>query len=265
MLTESMIAEPTDSPGSVPALDRSLDILELLSASERGLTLSELSTQLEFPKNAVFRITQTLLARRYLLRDTKTMQFHLTPRMLRLAPPRWGGVSLPTVAREVMAGLRDETRETIQLGVLNGLEGIIVDQVEGLEPLRIVVDLGLRFPLYNNGPGKLLLAHMTAEERESALDQMELVPCTPRTITDKDELREECVRIVERGYSLDHAEADEGIHCFAAPIFGVTGQVVGTLWITGPAKRLPESRFAELGEQVSAAGQEISRRIREIG
>jgi DNA-binding IclR family transcriptional regulator len=257
--------KPTESPGSVPALDRSLDILELLSASPVGKTLSELSAELGFPKNAVFRITQTLMARGYIVRDTKTMQFYLTPRMMRLAPPRWGGVSLPMVARPVMMELRDVTRETIQLGVLSGLEGIVIDQVEGLEALRIVVDLGLRFPLYNNGPGKLLLAHMKKREREAALKKMELVRCTSRTITDKDELRQECAGIVERGYSVDHAEADEGIHCFAAPIYGVSREVAGTLWITGPAKRLPESRFEELGARVSAAGEEISRRIMELG
>ena len=246
--------KPTESPGSVPALDRSLDILELLSASPVGKTLSELSAELGFPKNAVFRITQTLMARAYIVRDAKTMQFHLTPRMMRLAPPRWGGVSLPMVARPVMMKLRDATRETIQLGVLSGLEA-----------LRIVVDLGLRFPLYNNGPGKLLLAHMKKREREAALKKMELVACTPRTITDKDDLRRECARIVERGYSVDHAEADEGIHCFAAPIYGVSRELAGTLWITGPAKRLGEERFEELGAKVSAAGEEISRRIMELG
>ena len=56
-----------------------------------------------------------------------------------------------------MTALRDQTRETIQLGVLNGTEGVIIEQVEGLEPLRIVVSLGLRFQNRappDGGPGK---------------------------------------------------------------------------------------------------------------
>ena len=174
MKTTSPCESPvTDSPGSVPALDRSLDILEILSGSTSGLTLSELSSALDFPKNAVFRITQTLLARGYISRDEK-LAFHLTQQLLRLAPPRWGSVSLPAISQEVMATLRDETGETVQLGVLSGLEGIIIDQVESMEALRIVVDLGLRFPLYNNAPGKLLLAHMPNVERLTALKQIKL-------------------------------------------------------------------------------------------
>ena len=119
----STAAAAAESPGSVPALDRSLDILELLSESPSGLTLSELSNQLGFPKNAVFRITQTMLARGYLTRDAQTMAFRLTGQWLRLATPRWGGMSLPTLARPAMTALRDQTGETIQLGVPKGFGG----------------------------------------------------------------------------------------------------------------------------------------------
>jgi len=261
----STIAE-SESPGSVPALDRSLDILELLSDTGGGLTLSGLSKQLGVPKNAVFRITQTLLARGYLTRDSETMAFRLTSQLLKLAPPRWSGASLPELSREAMIALRDSTRETVQLGVLSGLEGTIIDQVEGLEPLRIVVDLGLRFKLHNNAPGKLLLAHLPDEEREAILSQIELPQTTSRTITTRSELSAECERIVTQGYSIDHAEGNEGIHCIAGPIFGVDGlSVVGAIWISGPAKRLPKSQFRELGGQVRAAADQVSQLIRKLG
>ena len=264
MKPEQQIVTTEESPGSVPALDRTLDILETLSSSPKGLTLSELSLQLEIPKNAVFRITQTLMARRYLSRNAETMAFQLTGQWLKLATPRLGGMSLAALARPAMTALRDVTSETIQLGVLSGLEGTIIEQVEGTQPLRIVVDLGLRFALYNNGPGKLLLAHLSDEQRDQALSQIKLTANTPRTITSKAELRKECARIVSQGYSTDHAEANEGIHCIAAPVVDEFDGVVGALWITGPAKRLPKSRFSELGTQVRTAAAQASRRIQEL-
>ncbi len=265
MSSNRSTAVETESPGSVPALDRSLDILELLSESPSGLTLSKLSSQLEFPKNAVFRITQTLLSRGYLSRDAETMAFQLTGQWLKLATPRWGGMSLPTLARPAMTALRDQTGETIQLGVLNGLQGTIIEQVESTEPLRIVVDLGLRFPLHNNAPGKLLLAHLPDERRETVLSQIKLTANTPRTITTKTALRREWERIVNDGYSIDHAEADEGINCIAAPISSKFDGVIGALWVTGPSKRLPKSCFRELGAQVAAAGEQVSRSIQKEG
>jgi DNA-binding IclR family transcriptional regulator len=265
LIVEDRMSPLGGTPGSAPALDRALDILELLSRSPAGQTLSELSEQLQLPKNSVFRITQTLLARGYLVRDSDTLAFRLTSRLLRLAPPRWGSVSLPAISREAMIALRDKTRETVQLGVLSGLEGVIIDQVEGLEPLRISVDLGLRFSLHNNAPGKLLLAYSPVEQRNTLLARIKLPPTTSRTITTKSELLAECNRILECGYSVDFAESDEGIHCVAAPIFDANETVVAALWVSGPAKRLPKSKFRELGAQVSATSSRISRTIGGLG
>ena len=249
------------TPGSVPALDRSLDIIEMLSDSPQGMTLSEISKRLEVPKNAVFRITQTLQGRGYLLRDRETMAFQLSGQWLKLATPRTPRISLPEAARPAMVALRDLTEETVQLGILSDYAGTIIDQVEGTQPLRIVVDLGLRFKLYSNAPGKLLLAHMSDKEREKTLSKIKLVAHTSRTITSKAALLKECERIVSQGYSVDYAEANEGIHCIAAPIRNPQGEVLGAMWVSGPAKRLPKARFAELGRQVIEAAEQASRAI----
>jgi len=267
MITDAKSSSDDDisSPGSAPALDRALDILELLSASRSGLTLSELSEQLQLPKNSVFRITQTLLARGYLERNSESLAFQLTGRLLKLALPRQNGYSLPALARSSMIALRNKTRETVQLGVLSGLEGVIIDQVEGLEPLRIAVDLGLRFALHNNAPGKLFLAFLPSEQRAAALAKLKMPASTSRTITTKKELLLECERIVEQGYATDFAESDEGVHCVAAPIYAPEHNVIGTIWVSGPAKRLPKSRFRELGGEVCEASQRISQTLGELG
>jgi len=244
--------------GSAPAIDRGFDILELLATLPEGLTLSEISDVLSVPKNSVFRITQTLQARGYLERESHSLVFRLTSKILNLAPRKWVGPSLTDVARGPMKQLRDEVQETVQLGVLSGLEGVIIDQVESDQPLRITVNLGLRFKLHNNAPGKLLLAFLVAERQQEVLDQIELDATTKRTITKKPLLKTECERIVKQGYSTDYAEADDGIHCIAAPIFGIDREVVGAIWVSGPAKRLPKSRFQELGTKTIAAGNRIT-------
>lgn len=153
----------------------------------------------------------------------------------------------------------------MQLGVLNEQEGIIIDQAEGTQPLRIIVNLSLRFALHNNAPGKLLLALLAAEQQSLTLSEPKLTATTPRTITTKSGLRRECEQIIAAGYSTDHAEADDGVHCFAAPIFDTDETVAGAIWISGLAKRLPKSRFHYFGAVVSATGQRISRSIGEMG
>jgi len=258
-MNATKLKEPPVS--DVPAVDRTLDILERLSAHPEGQTLSELSAALEVPTNAVFRITAALKNRGYVDRNESSKRFSLTSKFLTITQPRFQQKSLVEVSLPSMRILRDETRETVQLGVLCALEGVILEQVESSYPLRIVVDAGLRFPLYNNAPGKLLLAHMSERDRENALGQIELAPCTRRTITDKSELLRECQRIIQAGYSTDYGEADEGIHCVAAPLFGKHQRVDATLWISGPSRRLPKEAFAEKAQFVMAAARQISQRL----
>jgi DNA-binding IclR family transcriptional regulator len=259
---ERLTGEP-DSALFSPGVERALEILEHLGTSPGGLTLSELSAQLGFPKNAVFRITNTLRARGYLARDEKTLKFRLTEKLLRVSQPRVERKGLLEVSMEAMRELRDECRETVQIGRRFGDEGVILEQVEGLHPLRISVDAGLRFPLHNNGPGKLLLAYMPDAQRAATIKRLTLVASTSRTITDRAELARECERIREQGYSIDFAEADEGIHCVAAPIVDPHGQILATLWISAPSRRLPRSSFADVSVPVRRAGEKISARLRE--
>ena len=245
----------------VPAVDRTLDILERLSAHPNGQTLSELSVALELPANAVFRITGVLRARGYIDRDETGKRYTLTSKFLTIAQPRSQQKSLVEVSLASMRELRDETRETVQIGVRCGLEGVILEQIESSYPLRISVDVGLRFKLYNNAPGKLLLAFMQEPERSNVIKNMDLEPCTPRTITDRAELTRECQRIVQSGYSTDYGEADEGIHCIAAPIFGRHTHLEAVLWISGPSRRLPKDEFVAKAKFVMAAAHQISQRL----
>jgi DNA-binding IclR family transcriptional regulator len=258
---ERLTNEP-DSAVFSPGVDRALVILERLGSAAGGLTLSELSSKLGFPKNAVFRITNTLRARGYLARDEKTLRFRLTDKLLRVSQPRVERKGLIEVSMDAMRALRDECRETVQIGRRFDDEGVILEQVEGLHPLRISVDAGLRFPLYNNGPGKLLLAFLPDPQRAATIRRLTLTASTPRTITDKTDLARECDRIREQGYAVDFAEADEGIHCVAAPIRDPQGDVMATVWISAPSRRLPRAMFAEVAVPVKRAGEIISERWR---
>jgi DNA-binding IclR family transcriptional regulator len=52
----------------VPAVDRAMNLFELLANSGSGLTLSELSRKLNMPKSATHYLIYTLATRGYLLR-----------------------------------------------------------------------------------------------------------------------------------------------------------------------------------------------------
>ena len=202
-----------------PALDRGLAVLEALDAQPAGMTLTEISTVIGGPKNSTSRLIQTLIARDYVVREDATMRFLLTGKLLRLGQPRVADASLVECSLDAMRVLRNAVGETVQVGIPIGDEGVIIEKIESTQAVRIGVNIGLRFLLHNNAPGKVLLAFRHPKERERTIDRIKLTRCTARTLTDKDTLRAECERVTKQGYATDWGEADEGIHCVAGAAF----------------------------------------------
>jgi IclR family transcriptional regulator, KDG regulon repressor len=247
-----------DTAASSPAVQQALAILEEIARNPDGQTLTEISKRLGLPKNAVFRITRTLQKAGYMDRDQTSLRFRLTNKFLTLGQTRGRDKTLGECALPTMRWLRDQCRETVQLGVRSGDGGVIIEVLDGLFPLRITADVGMRFPLHNNAPGKCLLAYLPQSERDTVIARLDLTPCTPRTITDPAALREECDQIIVRGYCTDYAEASEGVHCIAAPVFNRHLQASATVWVSGPPRRLAPEAFAATGKLVAQAAAEIS-------
>lgn len=245
-----------------PALDRGLAVLEALDARPEGMSLSEISRAIGSPKNSTSRLLQTLTARGYVERDEATMVIRLTGKLLRLGKPRVGRHSLVECALEAMRSLRDAVGETVQLGVPVGDEGVIIEQVESTQAVRICAEIGLRFPLYNNAPGKVLLAFQPPKSSEQAIRRLKLKRFTSRTITDKTALRKESERVLKLGYGTDWGEADEGIHCVAAPVFDRPDHLLAVVWASSVAGRMPKGRFAAVAVEVMRAARAIERRLR---
>lgn len=249
------------SESLAPALERGMRILETLSAKEDGASLADLSSELKTPKNSTLRLLQTLVACGYIIREEVPQRYRLTGKLLRIGQPHVREVSLVECSLDAMRYLRDQVGETVQLGIPSGDEGVIIEKAESTAAIRIGVEIGLRFPFYNNAPGKILLAHQPTEERNTTIGRLKLVRFTETTICKKPELKKECLRVLEQGYSTDWGEADPGIHCVAAPICDRLGALVATIWVSGIAGRMPKETFPEIAKEVIAAAKQIERKI----
>ncbi len=250
---------PVDSPA--PALSRGLALVEALDAEPEGLTLTELSEAIDSPKNSTLRLIQVLVDQGWAVRDPATLRVRLTSKVLRLGQPRVNELSFAESALPAMRRLRDESGETVQLGVLSGEEAVVIEKQESRLPVRIGVDVGLRLPLHDNACGKVMLAFLPDAERERLLARIPLPATTPNTIIDRAALRLHCEQVRKQGYALDVDEIYEGIRCVGVPIFDHAGNLMAALWISGPAKRLPESSLHRFAVLVKAAATEIEHRI----
>lgn len=245
----------------VPNLERALALMELLAETPHGASLAELADSLKFPKNSVYRIISTLHACGFVNRDELTKRYRLSRKLLALGYAALGESNLVELSLDVMRTLRDTTQETALLGVLNGTEGLVLEQVSSHQLLKFVVDPGMRFPLHSSAPGKAILAALPERELSSLLPRLPFTRFNARTLTTPELLLAELEQVRTRGYALDHAEEIDGLYCVGAAICNHINYPVAAIWVTGPSFRFLEENLEHTGDIVAAHARTLSTRL----
>lgn len=251
----------TRRTAGVPILERSLGLLEFLSRCPDGIPLSDIARALGIPKNTTYRMLITLCARGYVSRNEAELTYRLTRKLAMLVYSSARDGSLIERALVPMRALRDRVKETVVISILDGGEGIVLDQVPGLHPFRFVCDPGTRQDLHASASTKAILAFCGAEERESIVAAAPFRKLTERTITSVAAFRRELEVVRVRGYGVDRGEAMHGVHCVAAPVLDRQRVPIAAITVTGPDDRLREGDFPRIGEWVKACALEISARL----
>ena len=244
--------------GGVQSIERALDLLEYLARSSTWVGISELSAATGQPVGTVHRLLQTLMARDYVVRDSRTRRYALGPafRMLAsadLLTPDWNELATPFL-RELV----EISGETANLAVLERDRAVYMAQVQSARMVRMFTELGNRVPLHCTGCGKVLLAYQTEKVIDSIIATTGLPAHTEKTITDPQQFRQELATIRQRGYAIDNGEQEEGVRCLAVPVYGTDGKVVAAISISGPSSRVDSSRIPSFIPQLKRISSAIT-------
>jgi DNA-binding IclR family transcriptional regulator len=173
-------------------------LLKEFRSREASIGVSELARRLGLGKSGVHRLLTTLVAEGLLERDPQTGGYRLGIVMFELGEAVKVHLDLHAAAGPVLAQLREQTGESSQVGVLDGVEVVYVDRLESAHSLRLFTETGRRVPAHCTSSGKVLLAHQSEPEREAFLARP-LPRLTPHTIVEPDALRDELTTVRARG------------------------------------------------------------------
>ncbi|ABR47466.1 Transcriptional regulator IclR-like protein [Alkaliphilus metalliredigens QYMF] len=246
---------------SVQSVDRALTILEVLSDSEDGLGITEISTKIVLHKSTVHRLLATLIYKGYVEQNEKTNKYKLTLKLFELGHKRIEKMDILSIAKPYLRQLMEKTNEVIHLVVREGAEIVYIDKVESENTIRMHSSIGKRSPAYCTSVGKAILAHLTEEEVEKVWRASEIRKLTKFTITDLDEMKQTLKGIREKGYSLDEQENELGVRCVGAPIFDYSGNVFAAISISGPTIRVTKERAEEFTQWIIEYSQQISKEL----
>lgn len=253
--------------GGVLVLHKALDILETILGDEGknqtgGVKLSDLARAVNMPKATVYRILSTLESRGFLDRGSGG-GYRVARKLFDLQQPFPLEQILHRVAQPRLEELAKSCRETVNLGILDGGEVVVINTVESPQAVRMTSKVGNRRHLHSTAIGKVLLAALPEKEMMRLLRLKGLPRLTPYTIVSRIALMTELERVLERGYAIDGQENELEGRCIAAPVTGPDGRVVAALSISGPVFRMDLSRARLLAPKLKQTCAAISAAIRD--
>jgi IclR family acetate operon transcriptional repressor len=239
-----------ESNGLIP---RVMAVLSAFTAADGPLGISELARRTGLPKGTMHRLAHEM--REHGLLDQAGTQFRLGIRLFELGETANAQRHLREVAVPYMADLRQATKQTIHLAVLDGTDVVYIQILAARDAPRLPSRIGGRVPAHATGVGKAILAFSprstVAEILESGLPRV-----GPRTITAPGMLSRQLTRIRTTAIAYDNEESAAGAMCAASPVLDRHGRAIAALSVSGWSGKLNVHR---VGPAVHATALTLGR------
>jgi len=236
-------------------------VLKEFGRGTREFGVTEIARQLGISKSTAHRLLNTLAEERLLEQNPHTGAYRLGIVIYELGATFTVHAEIHEAAGPVIEHVRNATRETVIIAVLDGTEVVCIERRESPQALRLFGRVGARDDAHVASSGKVLLAYAPETEVNRFLSAGPLRRATPHTITDPVTLRTQLEQIRQRGWAENINEAEVGVAGVAAPIRNRTGVVVAAVSVLGPVQRLNPAALRRLVRPTVEAGQAISRRL----
>jgi DNA-binding IclR family transcriptional regulator len=237
-----------------PALDKGLDILELLAGLPDSMSQAEIAKALDRSPNEIYRMLDRLVRRGY-VRRTAEDRYDLTLKLFELAHRHSPIQRLAGHAMPIMRQFALEAEQAVHLVVMDRNALVVIAQVDGPGYWNVSIRVGSRVSLVSTGSGHVFLAYATHEERRLMLiEQAEALP---------EGLDEQLGEVRQRGYEAMQSIQIPGVSNLSVPVHGPLGTVLAAL--TCPySQRLDKADAPDLPATLALlrrAGQHITQRV----
>ncbi len=253
--------ERKESTGTVQALERGLQLLQLLSQSGSA-SLSDLSSRVGLPASTAYRMLVTLQKLEFVSFDESTQEWAVGIEAFSVGNSYLNRANLTEASRTVMRQLMADTGETANLAILtDGGQVTFLTQVETAHPIRAFHLPGTRSPAHSSGIGKALLSEYARVNVEDLIDKTGLQQFTANTLTTPKSLFEDLEDTYTRGWAFDDEERHVGMRCVAAAIHDNRGDAIAGISISGPTARFSDDALPLFGARIRDAAMSVTRMI----
>ena len=208
-----------------PALEKGLDILELLAEEPQGLNISQLAKRQGRSVGQVFRMMAVLEQRGYIQLREDSDAYVITLKMFELSHRFPPVARLSAVAVPVMKKLALASGQSCHLAIYYEGRGHVVAQQDAPTERIFSVRLGAAAALMGSCSGHVLLAFADDETRASMLAQLPSHQKQPKSA----EVKKLVERIRRQGNEVMKSAQVQGVEDIGFPVFDRSGQISAAL------------------------------------
>jgi IclR family transcriptional regulator, acetate operon repressor len=242
----------------VQSVDRALSIIETLAEDDEGYRLSDLAIRTGLSTSTVHRLLATLENRRFVQFDRSQSKWHVGARCFTVGATFARRRNFAAQAIPYLRKLRDLTRETANLAVVDDEFIVVLTRMESREIMRSLTKLGGRVAMVASGVGKAVLATYSNEDVSAIIHHHGMPRLTEKSIVRPGELFKELEKIRRQGYAVDDEEACMGLRCVAAVVYNDCAEPLAAISVSGMAGRLTDERLPQLGQTVREVAAELT-------
>ncbi|GAA6189542.1 IclR family transcriptional regulator [Litorivita sp. NS0012-18] len=249
---------PSQKSEGVQSVTRALRLLTLLSQSDEGQRVSDLAREADLAVSTAHRLLTTLEQSGFAQFAPDDALWHVGRAAFSVGAAYTQRRNFIAPALPFLRRLRDETRETANLGILDEDQLVTVSQVESREIMRAISPPGGRVPVFCSGMGKAILATWRDDQIAAFAARTGFHPLTSRSHRALPAAMADIARVRACGYAVDDEEHVTGLRCVAAAVHGPQGDAACAISVSGLAARLTPARIETIGAQVERAAQDLT-------
>src|SRR5207302_3715803 len=249
-------ADARDS--GVQSVDRALSIIETLAEDDQGYRLSDLAIRTGLSTSTVHRLLGTLENRRFVQFDRTQSKWHVGTRCFTVGATFARRRNFTAQAIPYLRKLRDLTRETANLAVVDDEFIIVLTRMESREIMRSLTKVGGRVPMVTSGVGKAVLATYSDEDVGAVIRHHGMPRLTERSIVRPSDLFRELAAIRKQGFAVDDEEAEMGLRCVAAVVYNALAEPLAAISVSGLTSRVTDGRLPDIGRVVRDVAAELT-------
>jgi IclR family transcriptional regulator, acetate operon repressor len=249
-------AEPRD--GGVQSVDRALQIIETLAEDDEGYRLSDLAVRTGLSTSTAHRLLTTLEKRRFVQFDPTCSKWHVGAQSFAVGATFTRRRNVVAQSVPYLRRLRDRTRETANLAVVDDEAIMVLTRVESREIMRSLTKVGGRVAMVASGVGKAVLATYSDAEVRAIIRHHGMPRLTEKSIVRPGDLFKELAAIRRQGYAVDDEEACMGLRCVAAVVYNNCSEPLAAISVSGMTSRVSDDRLPDLGRAVREVAAELT-------